>query len=155
MSIYVACVVEHRMSRYRVMTASLVISPYDMKSRNCSTVMSKECLRVLRRMGRLCSKLHRFVIVEKVSGGSDSIKGWCDVLWESCALGVHLCTKSRDVDIISIQGVCEFQMFGFSTDADEIDMVSIFCADGNSDNVDWFFVVPPPRKIILTSVQVV
>jgi hypothetical protein len=110
---------------------------------------------VLRRMGRLCSKLHRFVIVEKVSGGIDSIKGWCDVLWESCVLGVHLCTKSRDVDIISIQRVCDFQMFGFSTDVDEIDMVSIFCADGDSDNVDWLFVVPPPRKIILTSVQVV
>jgi hypothetical protein len=132
--------------------ASLVITPYDMKSRRCSTVMSKDCLRVLRRIGVLGPKLHRCVIVEKASGGNDSIKGWCDVLCKRCALGVHMCAYEREIDIISIQGVCDFQVCGFSTDSDEMDMVSRSCAGRGPDNVDWPFVVPPPRKIILTSV---
>ncbi len=60
--------------------ASLVITPYDMKSRRCSAVMLKECLRELRMIGVVGVKLHRCFIAEKASGGSDSIKGWCDVL---------------------------------------------------------------------------
>lgn len=57
-----------------------------------------------------------------------------------------------EIDMLSIQGVCDFQVCGFTTDSDEMDMVSRSWVIRGPDNVDWPFVVPPPRKMSLTSV---
>ena len=54
---------EHKSSRYSVMIASLVLTPYDTKSRRCSTVMCKACLREFCRMESVGDRSHIALIL--------------------------------------------------------------------------------------------